>query len=206
MDKKDAVLEEIFSSVSHGVAAIFSIGATILLVRSGSADIWRVVGFSVFGTSMTLLYLFSCLFHSLIFTKAKKVFNQLDHIFIYLFIAASYTPVVFLSLKNLTGVLLLSAIWILAVLGMIFKSVFFGRAKKLNVAFYLLMGWIAILAIRPLWTRLPRNAFLLLGLGGMLYTIGAAIYSKGKFRFHHLVWHLFVILGSVCHFFVMFSL
>lgn len=197
-----SVIEEIFNAITHGIGALMSIiGFIILLnlaIKSGS--ILKNIGFSVFGTAVTIAYLSSTLYHGFCFTKAKKVFKILDHSSIFLLIAGTYTPFILLAFKGQHGLILLSAIWFITISGIILKSCFVHKFEKIYVALYLLMSWLVIIEAKPLLNALPLATVVLLCAGGLFYTFGVTFYLFRKLPFHHAIWHIFVLCGSTLHF------
>ncbi len=199
------VAGERFNSISHLVGAVLAlVGATVLITQSALlADPWKIVAFSVYGAMLVALYLASTLYHALR-GRAKAVFQKLDHCSIYLLIAGSYTPFALVSLRGPWGWSLLGAVWTLAVLGIV-QEVWLARgARVLSLVIYVLMGWLALVAVVPLWQALTPAGFAWLAAGGACYTLGIAFYATDhKLRHGHGIWHLFVLAGSTCHFFTM---
>lgn len=197
--------EEIANSLTHGIGLAASIVATPLLIitaaRSGETS--RVVAASLFALTLVLLYAASTLYHALPgrrTPRAKAVCQRLDHAAIYLLIAGTYTPVLMVSLRGAWGWSLMGVVWGLAALGVVIKSVFgAGRLNGLSTAMYLAMGWLAIVAVRPLLTHLSISAILWLAAGGLAYTGGVVFFLRDRRRYHHAIWHLFVLGGSACH-------
>lgn len=194
--------EEIANSVSHGVGFVAILGAAPFLImdasRRGGAS--TGVGASVFAATASLLYLTSVVYHALPPTRAKHVFRLLDHGAIFLLIAGTYTPFTLGVLRGAWGWLLFGLVWSLALAGIILKLVAGFRHPRLSMGLYLLMGWVALIAIKPLWLRMaPAGLFWLFG-GGIFYTAGAACLAARHIRFHHLAWHLAVLAGTACHF------
>jgi hemolysin III len=193
--------EEIANSVSHGVGFLATLAMTPFLVlaavqRGGTPEI---VGASVFAGSMAVLYLASTLYHALPRNRAKRLFRIIDHSAIFLLIAGTYTPFTLGALRGAWGWTLLGIVWILAALGIVLKSVGGIRYPRLFTALYVGMGWLAIVAIRPLWQHVPVEGWLWLLAGGFAYTGGVAFYAAERVRYGHFVWHLFVLIGSACH-------
>ncbi|KMK93536.1 PAQR family membrane homeostasis protein TrhA [Rossellomorea marisflavi] len=190
--------EEIANAITHGIGLIMSIPALIMLVvfavDKGSA--WHVVSFSIFGASMILLYLFSTLLHSFKPSKAKNVFAVLDHSAIYVLIAGTYTPLMLVSVRSALGWTLFGIVWGLAIVGIIFKCYFVDRFQIVSTLFYLVMGWLVLAAIKPLYASLTPAGFDLLLTGGILYSVGAVFYVWKKIPYNHAIWHLFVLAGS----------
>lgn len=203
MPPKMSVGEEIANSVTHGVGALLSLaGMALLIVRAvmyGTAI--HVVSFAIYGTSLFLLHLSSTLYHGLHAPRAKRVFWVFDHAAIFLLIAGSYTPFLLISLWGAWGLTLMIAIWTLAILGVLFKSLFIGRFRKSSVALYLAMSWLIVLAGRELWLKVPHEALVFLAAGGLFYTGGVVFYCWKRLPFSHMIWHLFVLGGSACHYF-----
>ena len=196
---------ERFNSISHLVGAVLAVAAAALLITGASlkGDPWRIVAFSVYGATLVALYVASTLYHAL-GGRAKAVFQKLDHCSIYLLIAGTYTPFALVSLKGPWGWSLLGVVWGLAVLG-IAQEIWLARgARVLSLVIYVLMGWLALVAVAPLWQALGPAGFAWLATGGALYTLGIVFYATGhKLRHGHGIWHLFVLGGSVCHFFTL---
>ncbi|MBE4910140.1 hemolysin III family protein [Bacillus luteolus] len=197
------IKEEIANAITHGIGVLLSIPALVMLiifaVRYG--DAWHVVSFSIFGATMILLYLFSTLTHSLTHRKAKYIFEILDHSAIYLLIAGTYTPFLLVTLRGAFGWTMFGIIWGLAIVGIILKVFFVKRFIILSTVFYILMGWMIIIAIKPLYQSLSAEGFMLLLIGGLLYTVGSIFYVWRKIPYHHAIWHGFVLAGSAAMFF-----
>jgi len=193
--------EEIFSSVTHGIGALLSIAALVILVAfaSISGDAWRIVSFSIYGTTLFFLYLSSTLYHSIFHEKAKRVFRVLDHAAIYLLIAGSYTPIILVLMRDAWGWTIFALIWSMALLGVVLKIVSLERMKVFSVVLYLAMGWLIIVAIEPMLAAIPEGLFAWLLLGGLAYTLGLIFYGCKKIPFNHGIWHLFVLGGSTVH-------
>lgn len=198
--------EEIANAVTHGIGVLFSIAALVLLIiysaKEGTTA--HVVSFSIYGASMLLLYLCSTLLHSLREGKAKDILEILDHASIYVFIAGSYTPILLVVVKGTLGITLLSIVWSIALFGIIFKVFFTKRFLFLSTIIYLLMGWLIVFAFEPVISGLATNGLVMLVTGGLLYTLGTIFYMWRLFPYHHAVWHLFVVGGSVFHFLTIF--
>jgi len=193
--------EEIANSITHGIGALLSIAGMVVLVIVAAVrgTAWHIVGAAVFGGSLILLYLCSTLYHALPGKRVKRVFKILDHSAIYILIAGTYTPFAIISLRGSWGWSLLAIIWTLAITGVVFKSVLVHRLRRLSTVIYVLMGWLALVAIRPLLQVLPWHGFVWLLAGGLAYTAGVIFYSS-RYRYSHAIWHLFVLAGSVCHY------
>jgi hemolysin III len=193
--------EEIANAITHGLGALGSLVALPFLVLAGLPHGAGVVaGNIVFGVSLLLLYLTSTLYHSLARNRAKLVFRILDHSAIYILIAGTYTPFLFGVLRGAWGWSLFGVVWGIAVLGIVVTSVLGVKYPRASVAVYILMGWMIVVAVKPLITYLPPAGLAWLAAGGLAYTGGTAFYGWGRLRYHHAIWHLFVLTGSICHF------
>ena len=194
---------ERFNSISHLVGVFLAVAGAAVLITQASlqGDAWRIVAFSVYGAMLIALYSASTLYHALR-GRAKAVFQKLDHCSIYGLIAGSYTPFALVSLRGPWGWSLLGVVWLLAVLG-IAQEVWLARgARVLSLVIYVLMGWLALVAVVPLWNALGADGFAWLAASGALYTGGIAFYvADHRLRHSHGIWHLFVLGGSACHFF-----
>ena len=193
---------EKFNAVTHLIGAILALAGAILLVVLSvlDGDPWKVVSVSIYGVTLVLLYSFSTLYHSL-HGRAKNILRKLDHHSIYLLIAGSYTPFCLVTLRGPWGWSLLCVVWGLAVLGILQEMRPRGEARILSVAIYVVMGWVAVVAIVPLLEKLGLAGFAWLAAGGLLYTIGIIFYALDtRLRHAHGIWHLFVIAGSAAHF------
>jgi len=195
--------EEIANAITHGIGFLLSIPALVILIISAARNggPLEVVSFTIFGVSMLLLYLFSTMLHSFKPSKAKNVFAILDHSAIYILIAGTYTPFVLVTLNGALGWTLFGIIWAMAIAGISFKCFFINRFRILSTLFYVLMGWLIIIAIEPLYTNLSSQGFYWLLAGGILYSVGAVFYIWRNLPYSHAIWHLFVIAGSGCMYF-----
>jgi len=194
--------EEIANSVSHGVGFLAAVAASPVLIFSavqhGSSA--GIVGASVFAFTMLLLYITSTLYHTLAMNKAKRVFQVLDHGAIFLLIAGTYTPFTLGILRGAWGWTLFGIVWGIAVVGVVLKSIGGVRYQKLSTILYLAMGWIIIIAVKPLYLNMPSWGLFWLLAGGAAYTAGVGFYAADRIRYAHFIWHLFVIAGTACHF------
>ena len=195
--------EEMVNAITHGIGVLLSITALVFLVmfavQNGST--WHVVTFTIYGVTMLLLYLSSTLVHSFPEGKLKDLFEIFDHAAIYLFIAGTYTPFTLIVINGALGWTLLGIVWGIAIVGIVFKSFFVKKFMYISTVLYIAMGWLIVIGWNPLVNTLPTAGITLLVVGGLLYTIGAIFYVWRGFTFHHAVWHLFVLAGSVTHFF-----
>jgi hemolysin III len=195
--------EEIANSITHGIGVGLSIAALSVLVTFAGlfGDAWRVVSFSIYGTTLILLYLASTIYHSFQSPRRKRILQVLDHSAIFLLIAGTYTPFTLVNLRGGWGWALFGLIWGLALCGILLEVLFMNRFKFLSVAVYVGMGWLVIIAVRPLLSAVPVGGLIWLGVGGLTYTLGVIFYLWERLPFNHAVWHLFVLGGSACHFF-----
>ena len=195
--------EEIANSITHGIGALLSIAALVILIVFSSlyGSAWHVVSFTIFGVTMLILYTSSTLVHSFPEGKAKDVFEIMDHSSIYFFIAGSYTPFLLVAIKGPLGWTLFGIVWGLALAGTVFKCFFVKKYLFTSTVLYVVMGWLIVFAWKPLANNLSTQGISLLVIGGTLYTLGAIFYVWRGFKFHHAVWHLFVIAGSAAIFF-----
>ncbi|MCM8709622.1 hemolysin III family protein [Clostridium sp. SYSU_GA19001] len=200
--------EEIANAVTHGVGTLLAIAALVLLIVFAAIEgtAWHVVSFSIFGSTLVILYLESTLYHSLTNKKAKRLFRKFDHMSIYLLIAGTYTPFCLTVLRGTLGWTIFGIIWASTVVGIVLKAFYTGKKDVLSTVLYIVMGWMVIIAIRTLYIKMTFSGFLFLVIGGVLYTVGTLFYVKDKIAFNHGIWHLFVIGGSVFHFFSVMSL
>ncbi|MDP0561645.1 MAG: hemolysin III family protein [Candidatus Endonucleobacter sp. (ex Gigantidas childressi)] len=200
------LIEEIANSITHGLGALLSVaGLTILVTYAAwQNDVWRIVSFSVYGTSLILLFLSSTIYHGLLHCRAKQAFKLLDHCAIYLLIAGTYTPFLLVSIRGTTGWILFTIIWLMALFGIACRLIFPDRFRKMSIAAYIFMGWLAIIVSNELITSLSINGMAWLLAGGIIYTLGVLFYIWKQLPFNHAIWHLFVLGGSICHFFAVF--
>lgn len=195
---------ERFNSISHLVgAALAMAGAVLLIVLAARlGDPWKIVSFSIYGVMLVSLYVFSTLYHSVRGGRAKNVLRKFDHCSIYLLIAGTYTPFALVSLRGSWGWWLFGVIWGLALIGMAQEIWLAKGARVWSLVIYLLMGWLAMAVVVPLWRALTPAGFAWLAAGGACYTLGIVFYATDhKVRHGHGLWHLFVLAGSACHFF-----
>jgi hemolysin III len=201
--------EEIVNSITHGIGTLLSIAALVLLVVFAVAkgNAWHVVSFSVFGSTLVLLYLSSTLYHSFTKQKVKNLFARFDHAAIFLLIAGTYTPFVLTTIRGVLGWTLFGIIWSLAIAGVIIRSIYLTRFRKLMVGIYVLMGWMFLIAVVPMVQNLPRASVVFLFVGAGCYSLGVVFYAWRNLKYGHGIWHLFVLAGSMMHFFsVLYSL
>lgn len=208
--KRYSIGEEIFNSVTHGVGAGLAVAATVLLIvravlyAPADGRGFYVTSFAIFGASLVVLYLMSTLYHALTPYGAKKIFAIFDHSSIYLLIAGTYTPFCLTTLRGSVGWVLFGIIWGLAVVGMTFYAIFGSRMRILSAITYVLMGWLVVFAFKPMVQNLNPLSLKLVLAGGVAYTIGCIFYALKKIKWMHCIWHIFVMFGSVFHFFAVY--
>ena len=201
--------EEIFNSITHGIGTLLSIAGLVILAvfATKKGDVWHVVSFTIFGTSMVLLYLASTLYHSVTKTKIKNLFARFDHAAIFLLIAGTYTPFVLTTIRGPLGWTLFGIVWALAIIGIIIRSIHLTRYRKLMMWFYLAMGWMFLIAVVPIVKNLPANSVAFLFIGAGCYSLGVIFYAWRNLKYSHGIWHLFVLAGTISHFFsILYSL
>jgi hemolysin III len=198
--------EELANALTHGFGAALSVAGLAVLVSLASVrgDAWSVTATAIFGATLVLLYTASTLYHSFQGESLKRLLRKVDHAAIFLLIAGTYTPFLLVSLRGPWGWSLFGVIWALAITGVVLKFWFTGRAKVLSTLLYLAMGWLVVIAINPLRQSVAPAGLWLLLAGGLSYTLGTVFYLWRRLPYHHAVWHLFVLGGSVCHFFAVF--
>lgn len=195
--------EEIANSISHGLALVLALVAVPVLVLSAmrAGDVRFLIGVSVFGATMILLYLASTLYHSTTHEASKQLFRLFDHTAIFLLIAGSYTPFSLGVLRGPWGWSMLAAVWTLAIVGITLKIIARTRHSRISIVLYVLMGWLAVVATKPILEFIPVPGILLILAGGLAYTGGLAFFAADRIRYNHFIWHLFVIAGTICHYF-----
>ncbi len=206
--------EELANTLSHGLGALLSIAALVLLLSysvtntavnySINNDTIRIISFSIYGSSLLSLFLASTLYHGVTNGRAKQVFKLLDHCAIYLLIAGTYTPLLLLSIRGTLGYSLMAVIWAIAFGGIFFKIKLGHKYKKISLATYIGMGLISFTILGELYKVLPSDAVTLLTVGGLIYLLGVFFYVQKKIPFNHAIWHLFVLGGATCHFFMIY--
>ena len=203
---KYSLLEETFNSIIHGTGILISlVGLVLLIVFSslyGKAS--HIISCTIFGITLVLLYTASTLYHSFREPQIKHVFRIIDHSCIYALIAGTYTPFMLVAVRGVLGWTMFAIVWSLTILGFLFKAFFIHRFKILSTLAYILMGWLVVFAIKPIFQTLPGGAIVWLISGGLAYTGGTIFYAWKKLPFNHAIWHLFVLTGSICHFFAVF--
>lgn len=196
--------EEIINAISHGIGVIASIVGLVFLLRpyGESLSTLELGSYITYGSSMILLFLASCVYHAVRNVKLKEIFKLVDHCAIYLLIAGSYTPILLLTIQGTLASVFMGIIWSIVVFGIVFKLRFGHKFQKLSLFTYLAMGWVAIFLIYELWLKLPTGGFALLVAGGIVYSLGTIFYANHRIPYNHAIWHLFVLGGASCHYFM----
>ena len=199
--------EELANALTHGLGLVLSLAglATLVVWAAVRADAWSVTSAAIFGATLVLLYTTSTLYHSVPGERRKRLLRKFDHAAIFLLIAGTYTPFLLVNLRGPWGWSLLGVIWALAVAGVVLKFWLAGRFKLGSTLLYLGMGWLIMIALRPMLRTVPAEALWLLLAGGLSYSAGTVFYLWKRLPYHHAVWHLFVLGGSVCHFFAVWA-
>lgn len=202
-DKLYTAGEEIAHAITHGLGAFLSIAGLAVLVARATlyGNAWHITACAIFGAAMVLMYTASSLYHAIPNPRAKQILRVVDHSMIYLLIAGTYTPFALVTLRDSVGWTLFGVTWGLALFGIVFKIFFTGRFEKLSLGIYLGMGWVAIFAIKPLLATLAPQGLILMFAGGLVYSGGVAFYVWERLRYHHAIWHVFVLGGNVLHYF-----
>lgn len=198
---EQTIPEEIANAITHGVGIVVSIVALVLMVVYACHyhQVKAIVSASIFGASLIALYFSSTLYHAVWHLKTKQILQMIDHMMIYLLIAGTYTPFTLVALGGGWGWSLFGVIWGLALAGIVFKLFFTGKFEKLSVGIYIAMGWLAIIAIKPFLHAIPFAGLMWVIAGGLAYSIGIIFYAGDRIRYAHTIWHIFVLLGSLCH-------
>lgn len=206
-DTLTSTVEEIVNASTHAVGLIIGILGIFILIPQAihQGTIKEVVGTSIFAFTLVFMYLTSTLYHSFFFTSYRKLLRIIDHSAIFIFIAGTYTPFTLVALRGNLEWVLLGFVWLFAACGIYF-NLHHVEKRKINVVLYLLMGWISILIVKPLIMHLQPQGILLLSIGGAAYTVGVVFYIWKKLIFNHLIWHIAVLIGSLCHFAALYYL
>ncbi len=208
LQRNQSIGEEIANAISHGLGVLGAVIAIPVLVAGAVREggVAEVIGASIFGLTMLLLYLASTIYHALPHGKTKRIFQIIDHCAIFLLIAGTYTPFTLGILRGSWGWTLFGIVWGLAVFGIILKTLVGTRFQRLSTCLYLAMGWIIVIALKPMLEVVPLNGILWLVAGGVAYTLGVAFFRLDhRVRYAHFIWHLFVVAGSSCHFVAVFA-
>lgn len=197
-----SLVEETLHSISHGIGTGLAIvGLAVLVVLAVSnGNIFHIISFSIFGSSLVMLYLASTLYHGIQNPRLKQIFKISDHASIYLLIAGTYTPFLLIALRGTTGWTMLVVVWAIALAGVIYKIFFIERFHVLSVVSYILMGWLCVFVFKEMIASIPMGGIIWLILGGFFYMVGVIFYALQRVPYMHLVWHFFVLAGSICHY------
>ena len=200
-------VDELANAVTHGVGLVLSIaGFVVLLVFAAlHGTAWHMVACSIYGVTLICLYTASTLYHSVLSPDLKRTLEVFDHSAIYLLIAGTYTPFLLINLRGSWGWPLFAVIWGLALAGILFKLRFTGRFNFFSTAAYIAMGWLGVIAARPMVAHVPANALIWLLAGGLTYNAGVIFYVYRRIPYSHAIWHVFVLAGSICHYLAVFS-
>lgn len=195
--------EEFANAITHGVGLALAIAALSVLATFSAqgGDVWRVVSLSVYGASLVLLYTTSTLYHAFPWPGLKRLLNRLDHAAIFVLIAGSYTPFALVTMRGAWGWTIFGLVWGITLVGVYLEVFHFKRFPKTELALYLAMGWIIVVAVKPMFAAMPVGGMFWLGAGGLCYTGGVVFYVWHSLPYHHAIWHLFVLAGSLLHFF-----
>lgn len=205
VSRREEIIVEVLNAITHGVAALLGIFGLIFLIQKALSQpellVSELVAYIIYGSSLITLFLSSTLYHSLMFTPVRDMFQKIDHASIYLLIAGSYTPYLMLSVGGVVGYIFLAIIWAAAIAGIVFEVGWTNRFPKLSTYLYLIMGWMGILLLYPLYQTLQINGIILLFTGGIFYSLGTIFYRKKDISWMHVIWHLFVIAGAAFMYF-----
>ena len=199
-------LEEVANCATHGVGLALSVAGFVALVALAwvHGDAWHIASCGVYGASLVALYLASTLYHGARRPRAKQVFQALDHCGIYLLIAGTYTPFTLVTLRGPWGWSLFGLVWVFALAGILFRVIYGERHRPLAVASYVLLGWLCVVAVKPILELVPLGALAWIAAGGFAYTTGVFFFAARRIPHHHAIWHLFVLGGSICHYVAVF--
>ena len=193
--------EELANAISHGTGVVLAIAGTAIMLYLACVQATGIAGAIIYGLSLTVLYTASCIYHAVRSPRAKRILRVFDHCSIFLLIAGTYAPITLVALRSSVGIPLFCVIATCSVLGIICNLISLERFKKLSMALYIIEGWMALLAIRPLLAISTTAQFWLLVGGGLCYTVGIIFYAMNKTKYMHFIWHLFVLAGSILHYF-----
>ncbi|MCU7919999.1 MAG: hemolysin III family protein [Candidatus Thiodiazotropha sp. (ex Epidulcina cf. delphinae)] len=198
--------EEIAHAVTHGIGIVLSIAGLALMVSFAAlyGDVWHITSCSIYGATLILLYTASTLYHGVTAPRVKRILQRIDHAAIFLLIAGTYTPFTLVNLRGGWGWTLFGLVWGIAVFGVVLVALRWRRLKWLSLTLYLGLGWLVVIALKPLIESVETGGLILLLIGGLCYSLGVIFYVWERLAYHHAVWHLFVMAGSVLHFFSVF--
>lgn len=201
--KRYTLGEEIFNSITHGAGGLLSIAGTVVLIVLAViySNAWGVVSSAIFGASLIILYTMSTLYHAITSRKGKTFFRIMDHDTIFFLIAGTYTPITLVPLRGALGWVLFGIVWAAAILGIVLNSINLEKFRKPSVVCYIAMGWVIIIAIKPMLEKVYPLALWFILIGGLFYMVGVIFYIKKSKKYFHSIWHLFTVGGSVFHYF-----
>jgi hemolysin III len=205
--ERHLIIEEIANSITHGIGLVLSLAgfAALVLLALTRGSLWHIVGCSVYGATLVAVYAASTLYHGFQKPRLKNIFRTVDQVAIYLLIAGTYTPFTLVNLRGFWGWLLLTIVWVLALASIIFRVIYADRYKAITISLYLVIAWMAIIAVKPIIMTVPLGGLAWIGAGGVAYMTGLVFFAWDRVPFNHTIWHLFVLIGSFCHYFaVMF--
>ena len=200
--KRRVSFDELANSVTHGIGLGLSIAgfAALLVLAIVRGGVWQIVSCAIYGVTLVCLYASSTLYHGLPSRRVKRIFKIFDHSAIFLLIAGTYTPFLLVNLRGGWGWTLLGIVWSLAAAGVVLKVWFVDRHPMLSTGVYVLMGWLAFIAVKPIFHAVPTAGLIWLLAGGLMYTVGVVFYAWKRIPYNHVIWHLFVMAGSICHY------
>jgi hemolysin III len=195
--------EELLHTITHGVGIVLSIAGLAIMViyASNNGDGWHITSTAIYGATLILMYSASTLYHGIAHPRVKKIFRHFDHAAIYLLIAGTYTPFLLVSLRQEGGWILFAVIWSIALTGVCLEICRHKPIRKISLWLYMIMGWMIVVAINPMLQHVSTGGLVLLLAGGLAYTAGAIFYIREQMLYHHVIWHLFVLAGSILHYF-----
>jgi len=201
--KHYTVGEEIANSITHGIGALLSTAGLVVLIMMATfyGNRFHVTCLSIYGTSLILLYMASTLYHSLPGKAVKQIFKKLDHSAIFLLIAGSYTPLMLININGVLGWSITILVWCLALMGIVIKCLFIKKFEKLSLVIYIIMGWLCLFAAKEIFLNIPSHSLIFLIIGGVLYSAGVIFYVWDNLPYNHGIWHMFVLGGSIFHYF-----
>ena len=205
--KDDSLIEELANGITHGIGLALSVvGLVVLVVLAVTrGNVWHIAGCTTYGVTLVLLYAASTMYHTFHTPRMKRILKILDHAAIYLLIAGTYTPFTLVNLRGFWGWTLFSLVWGLSVFGILWKLFHVERFQIVSTLVYLAMGWVVLIAIKPVMSAVPLSGIVWLVAGGLFYTVGVLFFAMNRLRYNHAIWHVFVMAGSICHYFaVMF--
>jgi len=198
--------EELLNVITHGVGALFAVIGLVLLILNYNSNIIHIRYVIIYGLSLILLFSASSIYHFVSIPKYKRALRKLDHISIYILIAGTYTPICMSVLKDSRGILLVILVWSITAFGIILKLLFTGKFEKVSLLLYLAMGWLVVLDIKMLYLSISTEALIYLIHGGIFYSAGVVFYVMHSLKYHHVIWHLFVLLGSFFHYVMVYNI